>query len=68
MITEPTGWIANCENCCKKLSSDDIDECYPRDEDEFVEYLKEKGWVEDEDGEVYCCEQCMKEKKEEENE
>ena len=47
MITEPTGWIANCENCWKKLSSDDIDDCWPHDEDDFVEYLKEQGWVED---------------------
>ena len=50
------------------LSSDDIDECWPRDEDEFIQDLKNKGWVVDEDGEVYCCEACMKEKKEDENE
>lgn len=55
MITEPTGWIANCENCWKELSSDDIDECWPQNEDEFIQDLKNKGLVVDEDGEVYCC-------------
>ena len=39
-----------------------------RNEDEFIQDLKNKGWVVDEDGEVYCCEACMKEKKEDENE
>lgn len=68
MIKEPTGWVAHCENCWRKLSSDDIDDCWPRDEDEFIEYLKNRGWVKDEDGEVYCCEECMKEKKEDEDE
>ena len=63
MITEPKGWIANCENCWNELSSDDIYECYPRDEDEFIKYLQNQGWVFDENGEVYCCEECMKEKK-----
>ena len=63
MIKEPTGWVANCENCWKELSSDDIDECFPRDEDEFIEYLNNQGWVVDEDGEVYCCEECIKKRR-----
>ena len=50
----------------RELRSDDIDDCRPRSEDEFVEYLKNDGWVVDEDGEVYCCEACMKAEKEEE--
>ena len=66
MISEPTGWVANCENCWKEISSDDIDECHPRREDEFIEDLKNQGWVVDEEGEVYCCEECMKAKKEDE--
>ena len=28
--------------------------------------LKNRGWVVDEEGEVYCCEECMKAKKEDE--
>lgn len=68
MIKEPTGWVAICENCLKELSSNEIDECWPHDEDEFIKDLKEEGWVVDEKGEVYCCEACMKEKKEDENE
>ena len=55
MITEPKGWVANCENCWNELSSDDIYECYPRDEDEFIKYLQNQGWVFDENGEVYEC-------------
>lgn len=66
MIKEPTGWVANCENCWEEISSDDIDDCYPCREDEFIEALKNHGWVVDEEGEVYCCEKCMKEKHEEE--
>lgn len=66
MITEPKGWIANCENCCKELSSGDIDECYPRNEDEFIDDLKTQGWVVDDEGEVYCCEECMRKAQEEE--
>lgn len=68
MITKPTGWIAYCENCWRELSSNEIDECWPQDEDEFIECLKNVGWCVDEKGEVYCCEECMKEKKEDENE
>ena len=66
MISEPTGWVANCENCWEEISSNDIDECYPHNEDEFIEDLKTQGWVVDEKGEVYCCEECMKAKKEDE--
>ena len=40
----------------------------PKNEDEFIEYLKNEGWVVDEEGDVYCCEECMKEKNEDENE
>ena len=65
MIMEPRGWIASCECCWKELCSDDIDDCYPQDEDEFVRALKNEGWVVDENGEVYCCEECMKMVKEE---
>lgn len=68
MISKPTGWVANCENCWKEISSSDIDECYPRDEYEFIEDLKNQGWVVDEEGEVYCCEECMKAKQEDEQE
>ena len=67
MIIESTGWVAICNNCGRKLCSYDIDNCVPLDEDEFIECLKDEGWVVDEDGEVYCCEECMKEKKENEN-
>jgi hypothetical protein len=66
MIREPTGWVAQCEKCWAEISSDDIDECYPRREDEFIEYLKNQGWVVDEKGEVYCCENCLKAKQEDE--
>lgn len=66
MISEPTGWVANCENCWTEISSNDIDECHPRNEDEFIEDLKNQGWVVDEEGEVYCCEECMKAKQEDE--
>ena len=24
MIREPTGWVANCENCWKEISSDRV--------------------------------------------
>ena len=50
------------------MSSNEIDECWPHDEDEFIKYLKNQGWVVDEDGEVYCCEEWMKEKKENKDE
>ena len=33
----------------------------PKDEEEFIEYLKDEGWGVDEDGEVYC-EKCTAEK------
>ena len=66
MITKPTGWIANCGNCGRETN--DFDDLWPRNKNDFIEYLKEHGWVVDEDGEVYCCEACMKEKKEDENE
>ena len=40
MITRPTGWVDHCEHCWRELCSDDIDDCYPQDEDEFVEALQ----------------------------
>ena len=43
MIEEPKGYVANCENCWKECCSDDIDECYPSDGDEFISALKEEG-------------------------
>lgn len=66
MIKEPTGWVANCENCWKEISSNDMYKYYPCREDEFIDDLKTHGWVVDEEGEVYCCEECMKAKKEDE--
>jgi hypothetical protein len=68
MIKRPTGWIAYCENCLRELSSNEIDECWPQDEDEFIKCLKDEGWCVDREGEVYCCEECMKKMKEDENE
>ena len=43
MVTRPTGWVAHCENCWKELSSNEIDECWPQDEDEFIKDLKNQG-------------------------
>ena len=40
MIRKPEGWIADCEYCWRELRSDDIYDCHPQDEDEFVEVLK----------------------------
>ena len=65
MIKDPTGYVAYCEKCWKQIYSDGICEYYPQSEDEFIEALENERWVVDKEGKVYCCEGCMKAKKEE---
>ena len=37
MISEPTGWVANCENCWTEISSNCCEECMKAKQEDELE-------------------------------